>query len=88
MRNFLCSQPEHLYPIRTMQEYLRFISKNIEEIDSVIPDGIFGKETEKAVFSFQRYFDLPETGEIDYATWEMIVFVYQQLQSINEIHID
>lgn len=84
MQNFLCSQPAHLFPIRTMQEYLRFISKNIEEIDSVIPDGVFGKETQQAVLSFQQYFNLPETGEIDYSTWEMIFFVYHQLQSANE----
>jgi hypothetical protein len=75
-----CPKPSFLQPIRAMQEYLRFISQRITEIQSVIPDNIYGEETKKSVLSFQKYFSLNETGIIDFQTWEMIVFVYQQLK--------
>ena len=80
---FFCSKPYHLSPIRAMQTYLRYISRHIPEVQSVIPDGIYGAETEDSVSSFQKNFDLPESGIIDYETWEMIFFVYHQLQKLN-----
>ena len=82
---FFCSKPYHLLPIRAMQTYLRYISRHIPEVQSVIPDGIYGVETENSVSSFQKYFDLPENGIIDYETWEMIFFVYHQLQEFNKL---
>lgn len=35
-------------------------------------DGIFGRNTERAVFSFQREYGVPETGMVDAATLEAI----------------
>ncbi|MGI5824385.1 MAG: peptidoglycan-binding domain-containing protein [Bacillota bacterium] len=78
-----CTAPSFLHPIRAMQEYLRYISRFIPEVDSVIPDGVYGEETMQSVLSFQKYFDLDETGIIDYPTWEMISFVYWQLKTVN-----
>lgn len=84
VNTIFCSSPYHLAPIRSMQTYLRYISRYIPEVSSVIPDGIYGVETENSVNSFQKYFDLPENGVIDYPTWEMIFFVYHQLLDFNE----
>ena len=79
-----CGTEMCLHPIKSMQRYLRYISRYIFEISSVIPDGIYGEVTRDSVLSFQKYFGLPETGIIDFSTWEMIIFVYQQLQEANK----
>lgn len=55
------------------QEYLRNISRAFGEIPLLIPDGIFGEETEKAVLAFQRRQGLTENGIIGYETWTEIV---------------
>lgn len=54
------------------QSYLRNIGRLDSDISSVVPDGIFAKETTDAVRSFQKKYNLPETGIIDLATWELI----------------
>lgn len=54
------------------QSYLRNIGRLDSDINSVVPDGIFAKETTDAVRSFQKKYNLPETGVIDLATWELI----------------
>ena len=81
--DYYCTNKVFLHPVKAMQTYLRYISRHIPEISNVVPDGIYDKITAESVSSFQRYFGLRETGIIDYPTWEMIVFVYQQLQKSN-----
>lgn len=54
------------------QSYLRNISRLDSDISSVVPDGIFAKETTDAVKSFQRKYGIAETGAIDFETWELI----------------
>ncbi len=36
------------------------------------PDGLFDEETTQAVLLFQRQNGLPQTGEIDFATWTLL----------------
>lgn len=79
-----CATRLCLHPVKAMQSYLRYISRYITEISDVIPDGIYGEVTRDSVSSFQEYFGLPKTGIIDYPTWEMIVFVYQQMRESNK----
>lgn len=55
-----------------MQTYLRNIGRLDEDISYVVPDGIFGKETTLAVKSFQKKYDLKETGIVDFETWESL----------------
>ncbi|MBR5826129.1 MAG: peptidoglycan-binding protein [Clostridia bacterium] len=55
------------------QGYLRNISRAFGEIPLLIPDGIFGEETEKTVLAFQKKQGLEETGIINYETWTAIV---------------
>jgi peptidoglycan hydrolase-like protein with peptidoglycan-binding domain len=39
-------------------------------------DGIYGSETADAVRALQRTFDLPVTGAVDYATWDVMYRTY------------
>lgn len=58
--------------IMELQQKLRDISKVQTDVVSVIPDGIFGDETEVSVKSFQRKSSLTETGKVDFDLWEKI----------------
>lgn len=58
--------------IMELQQKLRDIAKVQPDIVSIIPDGIFGDETENSVKSFQRKFGFDETGRVDFALWEKI----------------
>ena len=64
-------------PIRSLQTMLRVIAENDPRHVSVIPDGIYGPETMRAVSAFQRMHGLPVTGVTDQPTWEAIVAVYE-----------
>ena len=64
-------------PIRSLQTMLRVIAQSDERQPNVIPDGIYGNQTMKAVTAFQRNNSLPATGITDQATWEAIVAVYE-----------
>ena len=58
--------------IMELQQRLRDISKVDKDVLSVIPDGIFGEETENSVRSFQRKQGLTETGIVDFELWDKI----------------
>ena len=61
--------------VRNLQNMLRLISQYYNNIPLIIADGIFGPSTTEAVTSFQREYNLPETGEVDIITFEEIVRV-------------
>lgn len=63
-------------PIRSLQTMLRVISTGNGTRMSVIPDGIYGRQTMAAVSDFQRQAGLPVTGVADQATWEAVVAAY------------
>ena len=63
-------------PIRALQTMLRVIAEQDPSHMTVIPDGIYGSETMKAVALFQRKHGLPSTGVADQLTWEAIVAEY------------
>lgn len=63
--------------ILELQTYLYAISFINSEIPQVTPNGIYNKETIVAVRAFQRFYDLPETGNTDPVTWNKIVSVYR-----------
>lgn len=58
--------------IMELQQRLYNISKVQKDIPIVIPDGIFGDETEEAVKAFQRIFGFAETGVVDFELWDRI----------------
>lgn len=64
-------------PIRSLQTMLRVIAENDPSHVRIIPDGIYGPETTRAVSVFQRNHGLPVTGVTDYATWQAVVAVYE-----------
>ena len=64
-------------PIRSLQTMLRVISESDPRYPTVIPDGIYGRETMNAVSSFQRRNGLQITGVTDQKTWEAIVAEYE-----------
>ena len=62
--------------ILELQQYLYAISMFRQEIPQILPSGVYDKETVEAVRAFQKEFGLPQTGEADPDTWDMIVEVY------------
>lgn len=65
--------------VRHLQYMLSVLSAYIPSIPNLEVDGIFGPSTRESVLSAQRWFDLPETGRVDRATWEEI---YDQFAGI------
>ena len=64
-------------PIRSLQTMLRVLAENDTRYLPIIPDGIYGPETMKAVSAFQRQHGLAVTGVTDQDTWEAIVAEYE-----------
>ena len=58
---------------------LSVLSEYISEIPPVNIDGIFGSATRNAVLAAQRRFGLPETGVVNFETWDEI---YDQFSGI------
>lgn len=55
--------------VTSLQTMLRMIAQYRDGLPSVIPDGIYGPQTVRAVKAFQRQAGLPVTGTTDYETW-------------------
>ena len=68
-------------PIRSLQTMLRVIAAAEELLPVVVPDGIYGPDTEAAVTAFQVWRGLPATGVTDQTTWNEIVGAYLELGS-------
>ena len=54
-------------PIRSLQSMLRLLQRHAGKPTTVVPDGIFGPETARAVREFQQQNGLPVTGAADLA---------------------
>ena len=65
--------------VRHLQYMLSILSAYIQNIPPVTIDGIFGPATKDAVVAAQRWFGLPETGQVDDRTWDEI---YDQFAGI------
>ncbi len=70
--------------VRQMQQQLRRISQNYPAIPTITADGIYGPATQEAVRTFQRIFNLPATGNVDYATWYEISDIFVGVTRIAE----
>lgn len=64
-------------PIRSLQTMLRVLAEDSSDYLRVIPDGIYGPETMRAVTLFQRRHGLSPTGITDQQTWEAIASAYE-----------
>ena len=65
--------------VRHLQYMLSVLSSYINEIPPLTIDGIYGPATRNAVIAAQRRFGLPQTGQVDAATWDEI---YDQFSGI------
>lgn len=70
--------------VRQMQEQLDAIANVYYPIPNIAADGIFGERTREAVIAFQKQFDLPQTGVVDFATWYKISQIYVAVTRIAE----
>ena len=70
--------------VRQIQEQLFTVAQVYSAIPKIASDGIFGEQTQQAVKSFQRIFNLPATGIIDFATWYKISQIYVGITRIAE----
>ena len=64
-------------PVRSLQTMLRVIAEDDGVSPTVVPDGIYGPSTTRAVSAFQQNHALPVTGVADVDTWDAIVTVYE-----------
>ena len=65
--------------VEHLQYMLSVLSAYIPEIPPIAIDGIFGPATRNAVVAAQRRFGLPQTGIVDFDTWDEI---YDQFSGI------
>ena len=71
--------------VRQLQEQLNTIANTYTSIPKVAVDGIYGESTQEAVRQFQKIFNLPQTGVVDYPTWYKISAIYVALTKIAEL---
>ena len=67
--------------VRLLQYMLSTLSAYIPEIPPVTVDGIYGQGTRAAVLAAQRRFNLPETGTVGAATWDLIYDQYSGIEN-------
>lgn len=72
-------------PVRFAQKYLNRISNNYPLIPKIPEDGVYGPKMQEAVKVFQGVFNLPKSGNIDYATWYKISDVYVGVSKLAEL---
>lgn len=70
--------------VRTIQRQLNRIAQNYPAIPVVTVDGIYGSRTADAVRTFQRIFNLPQSGIVDFPTWYSISNIYVAVSRIAE----
>lgn len=71
--------------VAQLQEQLNLIGEYYNAIPQVTPDGIYGERTAEAVRQFQKIFNMPQTGIVDFATWYQISGKYVALSRIAEL---
>ncbi|MBE5901874.1 MAG: peptidoglycan-binding protein [Lachnospiraceae bacterium] len=71
--------------VKQIQEQLYTISTAYPAITPISADGIYGPKTKTAVEQFQKIFNMPVTGVVDYATWYKISQIYVGVTRIAEL---
>ena len=62
--------------VANLQVYIDYLAAYYSTVPAVAVDGVFGNDTQNAIFAIQRTFGLPITGVVDAATWEAIYRAY------------
>ncbi len=71
--------------VRQLQNQLNVISRGYPLIPKIAEDGKYGEKTAEAVSVFQKIFNLPETGTVDFATWYKISEIFVGVSRIAEL---
>ena len=71
--------------VKQIQVPLNLIGEFYNAIPVLVADGIYGERTAEAVKVFQRIFNLPQTGVVDFPTWYKISDQYVRLSGIAEL---
>lgn len=72
--------------VRQMQRQLNVISNAYPLVPKIAQDGVYGSKTAEAVKVFQKVFNLPQTGVVDFATWYKISEIYVGVSRIAELN--
>lgn len=67
--------------VEHLQYMLSVLSAYIPEIPPVATDGVFGPATRDAVIAAQLRFGLPQTGRVDFETWDDIYDQFAGIES-------
>lgn len=67
--------------VEHLQYMLSVLSDFIPGIPPVNVDGVFGPATRAAVLALQRRFGLPQTGEVDFQTWDELYDQYAGIEN-------
>ena len=71
-------QGDENFLVRLVQYALGELDLIYEGLDDVPQTGVYDEKTMEAVRSFQRRHGLPETGEVDRATWDALATTYNR----------
>ncbi len=70
-------RPGDAFPtVFIIQAMLEELSRIYEFAEAVVLDGVYGPMTEDSVKRIQRSMSLPDTGEVDRATWNVLAELY------------
>lgn len=72
--------------VRQMQNQLNVISNGYPLLPKITADGVYGERTAEAVRTFQKIFDLPQTGVVDFPTWYKISEIFVGVSRIAELN--
>jgi peptidoglycan hydrolase-like protein with peptidoglycan-binding domain len=73
--------------VRRIQNDLNRIRANYPAIPMIRePNGVFGPETQQAVMTFQRVFNMPVNGIVNQATWNRITRIFVAVSRISELN--
>lgn len=62
--------------VRYLQYMLSIVGQYISSVPVISVDGVFGTRTRDAVYAFQRFAGLPQTGTVNSRTWDAIYNQY------------
>lgn len=68
--------------VKIVQEQLNTISKGYPAVTKVDVDSIYGRKTKESIEKFQKIFNLPVTGVVNFATWYELSRVYVAISKI------